>query len=49
MKEMGLWQEADWIAAIAVVVLAVFLTVGAKIAIQKEPEFAGHPRRDKRT
>ncbi|MGX7925044.1 peptide MFS transporter [Tsuneonella sp. HG094] len=44
MKDMGLWQEADWIAAIAVVVLAVFLMVGAKIAIQKEPEFAGHPK-----
>ncbi|HEU4650875.1 MAG TPA: oligopeptide:H+ symporter [Croceibacterium sp.] len=44
MKDMGLWEEADWIAVIAVVVLGVFLTVGAKIAIQKEPEFAGHPK-----
>ncbi len=44
MKDMALWQEGDWIAAIAVVVLAIFLTVGAKIAIQKEPEFAGHPK-----
>ena len=44
MKPIGLWQEGDWIAAIAVVVLAIFLTVGAKIAIQKEPEFAGHPK-----
>jgi len=44
MKDMALWQEADWIAAIAVVVLGIFLTVGAKIAIQKEPEFAGHPK-----
>jgi POT family proton-dependent oligopeptide transporter len=44
MKPMGLWQEGDWIAAVAVLVLAVFLTVGAKIAIQKEPEFAGHPK-----
>jgi POT family proton-dependent oligopeptide transporter len=41
---MGSWQEGDWIAAIAVFVLAVFLTVGAKVAIQKEPEFAGHPK-----
>ena len=41
---MSLWVEADWIAAIAVVVLALFLTVGAKVAIQKEPEFAGHPK-----
>ncbi|HEY0324854.1 MAG TPA: peptide MFS transporter [Allosphingosinicella sp.] len=31
-------------AAIAVFVLAIFLTVGAKVAIQKEPEFAGHPK-----
>ena len=44
MKPMGLWQEGDWIAAITVFVLAIFLTIGAKIAIQKEPEFAGHPK-----
>lgn len=41
---MGLWAQGDWIAAIAVVVLGLFLTAGAKIAIQKEPEFAGHPK-----
>ncbi|NJC05985.1 POT family proton-dependent oligopeptide transporter [Sphingomonas kaistensis] len=44
MKPMGVWQESDWITAIAVVVLALFLAAGAKIAIQKEPEFAGHPK-----
>ncbi len=44
LKDMSLWQEQDWIAAIAVVVLGMFLAVGAKIAIQKEPEFAGHPK-----
>lgn len=44
MKDMGLWNEGDWIAAIAVFVLAVFLAIGARIAIQKEPEFAGHPK-----
>jgi POT family proton-dependent oligopeptide transporter len=43
-KPMGSWQEGDWIAAIAVFVLAIFLTIGAKVAIQKEPEFAGHPK-----
>jgi proton-dependent oligopeptide transporter, POT family len=43
-KDMSLWQEGDWIAAIAVVVLAAFLAIGAKIAIQREPEFAGHPK-----
>jgi proton-dependent oligopeptide transporter, POT family len=41
---MGLWAEGDWIAVIAVLVLAIFLTVGAKVAIQREPEFAGHPK-----
>jgi POT family proton-dependent oligopeptide transporter len=44
MKDMALWQEADWIAVVAVFVLAVFLAIGAKVAIQKEPEFAGHPK-----
>jgi POT family proton-dependent oligopeptide transporter len=44
MKPMGTWQEGDWIAVIAVVILAIFLTVGAKVAVQKEPEFAGHPK-----
>jgi proton-dependent oligopeptide transporter, POT family len=41
---MSLWTEADWIAAIAVFVLAAFLAVGAKVAVQREPEFAGHPK-----
>lgn len=41
---MGLWAEEDWIAAIAVVVLGIFLAIGAKIATQQEPEFAGHPK-----
>jgi POT family proton-dependent oligopeptide transporter len=44
MKDMALWNEADWIAAVAVVVLGIFLMVGVKIAAQKEPEFAGHPK-----
>src|SRR5687768_3660332 len=44
MKDMALWNEGDWIAVSAVFVLAVFLTIGAKIAIQKEPEFMGHPK-----
>jgi proton-dependent oligopeptide transporter, POT family len=44
MKPMGLWAEEDWIAAIAVVVLGIFLAIGAKISVQKEPEFAGHPK-----
>ena len=44
LKPLSAWAEGDWIAAIGVFVLAVFLTVGAKVAIQKEPEFAGHPK-----
>jgi POT family proton-dependent oligopeptide transporter len=43
-KAVGSWQEADWIAAIAAVVLMIFLAVGGKVAAQKEPEFAGHPK-----
>ena len=44
MKPIDLWQEGDWIAAIGVVVLALFLAIGTKVAVQKEPEFAGHPK-----
>ncbi|MCX9146949.1 peptide MFS transporter [Erythrobacter sp. WG] len=44
MKDISLWAEADWITAIASVVLVVFLAIGARIAVQKDPEFAGHPK-----
>ena len=44
MLSIDLWQEAEWIAATAVILLVVFLTIGAKVAIQQEPEFAGHPK-----
>ena len=44
MKDLSLWNKGDWIATIAVVVLGIFLAIGGKIAIQKEPEFAGHPK-----
>lgn len=44
MKDISLWGEGDWIAAIAVLVLVLFLGIGGKIAVQKEPEFAGHPK-----
>jgi POT family proton-dependent oligopeptide transporter len=44
LKPISLWAEQDWIAAIAVLVLAVFLAIGAKVAMQREPEFAGHPK-----
>ncbi|GAA4007352.1 oligopeptide:H+ symporter [Sphingomonas humi] len=41
---MDLWQEGEWITAIAVFLLIVFLAIGGKIAAQKDPEFAGHPK-----
>jgi POT family proton-dependent oligopeptide transporter len=41
---MKLWQEGDIIAAIALVVLVVFLSIGAFALIRKKPEFAGHPK-----
>jgi POT family proton-dependent oligopeptide transporter len=44
MKDMALWNEGDWIAAIAVVVLAAFLAVGGMVAASRKPEFLGHPR-----
>ena len=44
MKDIGLWVDRDWIAVSAVLLLVVFLAIGAKIAIQREPEFAGHPK-----
>jgi proton-dependent oligopeptide transporter, POT family len=44
MKDMALWNEGDWIAAIAVVVLGIFLAIGARVAVSREPEFAGHPK-----
>ena len=44
MKDMVLWQEADWIAAVASVVLVVFLLLGAYAVTRPKPEFGGHPK-----
>ncbi|MXO62950.1 peptide MFS transporter [Qipengyuania oceanensis] len=44
MKDMALWNEGDWIAAIAFIVLVAFLAIGGLIAASKKPEFAGHPK-----
>ena len=44
MKEMALWNEGDWIAAIALVVLIAFLSIGAMVAASRKPEFLGHPK-----
>jgi POT family proton-dependent oligopeptide transporter len=43
-KDMSLWAEGDWIAAIALAVLAFFLTIGAIVAANRKPEFLGHPK-----
>jgi len=43
-KAIALWTEADWIAAVATVVLAAFLMGGGMVAASRKPEFAGHPR-----
>ena len=39
----ALWNEADWIAAIATVILAAFLAGGLAVGMSRKPEFAGHP------
>lgn len=44
MKDMALWQEADWIAAIASVILVIFLALGAYAVTRPKPEFGGHPK-----
>lgn len=44
MKPISSWNEADWIAALAAVLLFLTLTLGAAIAVRRGEEFAGHPR-----
>lgn len=44
MKDMSLWNEGDWIAAIASVVLGLFLVAGAWAITRKQPEVGGHPK-----
>ena len=44
MKEMSLWNEGDWVAATAAVILAAFLAAGALIAASRKPEALGHPK-----
>jgi len=44
MKDMALWNEGDWIAAIASVVLVLFLAAGAFAVTRKQPEVGGHPK-----
>ena len=44
MKDMALWNEGDWVAAIALVILTAFLAVGGMIAASRKPEAFGHPK-----
>ncbi|MFC3101479.1 peptide MFS transporter [Altererythrobacter lauratis] len=44
MKEIGLWNEGDWVAAIAAIILAAFLAAGALIAASRKDEVLGHPK-----
>lgn len=44
MKDIALWQEGDWIVAIASVVLSLFLLIGAYAVTRRQPEVGGHPK-----
>ncbi len=44
MKDMALWTEGDWIAAIGAMALFAFLAIGGLIAMRKSEEVVGHPR-----
>jgi len=44
LKDMGRWNEGDWIAVISLVVLAAFLAIGASIAMSKKEEAFGQPK-----
>ncbi len=44
MKDMALWNEGDWVAAIATVILGAFLAAGLAIAASRKDEALGHPK-----
>src|ERR671919_312211 len=44
MKDMALWNEGDWVAAISLVIFAAFLVAGGLIAASRKPEVLGHPK-----
>ncbi|RPF71473.1 peptide MFS transporter [Aurantiacibacter spongiae] len=44
MKDMALWNEGDWIAAIASVILAIFLIAGLAAVSRRGEEVIGHPK-----
>src|SRR5687768_2679168 len=43
-KDISLWQEGDWIAAIAATLLALFLITGAWLVSRPKPEVLNHPK-----
>jgi proton-dependent oligopeptide transporter, POT family len=43
-KDVSLWNEGDWVAAVATVILAAFLVAGVLIASSRKPEPLGHPK-----
>ncbi len=44
LKDMAGWNEGDWIAAIAVVILGFFLAAGLAISASRKTEVLGHPK-----
>ena len=44
MKDVGLWNEGDWVAFIATIILIAFLVAGGLIAASRKPEALGHPK-----
>ncbi|HKT86235.1 MAG TPA: peptide MFS transporter [Novosphingobium sp.] len=44
MKDIAIWNEGDWIAAVAALALFAVLAIGGIIATRKSEEFVGHPR-----
>jgi proton-dependent oligopeptide transporter, POT family len=44
LKNMSLWNEGDWIAAIATISLAAVLAFGLSLSGRKSEEVVGHPK-----
>ncbi len=43
-KEISSWTEGDWIAAVAAVLLALFLVAGTWVVTRPKAEVGGHPK-----
>ena len=44
MKDIALWNEGDWVAAIGALALFAVLAIGGLIATRRSEEVVGHPR-----